>query len=135
MTLQDLYSAVSQLGFEDSLGDSGNDGFIYAVNRALEEVNSLRPRCRRVDKKYSKLKAACYSANISMSIVSSLSPVLFLIFRTLYGISYSKLGLLVLISFITQLGVDLIFSFFSHKFNIPTTLRINPLLTIIGLII
>ncbi|MBP3600418.1 MAG: MFS transporter [Clostridia bacterium] len=88
-----------------------------------------------MNKKYSKLKAACYSANISMSIVSSLSPVLFLIFRTLYGISYSKLGLLVLISFITQLGVDLIFSFFSHKFNIPTTLRINPLLTIIGLII
>ena len=88
-----------------------------------------------MDKKYFKLKYACYSANISMSVVSSLSPVLFLIFHKLYGISYSKLGLLVLISFVTQLGVDLIFSFFSHKFNIPKTLRINPLLTCIGLII
>ena len=88
-----------------------------------------------MNKNYAKLKAACYTANISMSVVSSLSPVLFLIFRTLYGISYSKLGLLVLISFVTQLGVDLIFSFFSHKFNIPKTLRINPLLTVIGLLI
>lgn len=88
-----------------------------------------------MEKKYLKLKYACYSANISMSVVSSLSPVLFLIFRTLYGISYSKLGLLVLISFVTQLGIDLIFSFFSHKFNIPNTLRINPLLTCLGLLI
>lgn len=88
-----------------------------------------------MDKNYSTVKAACYTANISMSIVSSLSPVLFLIFRTLYGISYSKLGFLVLISFITQLGIDLVFSFFSHKFNIPKTLKINPLLTCIGLLI
>ncbi len=88
-----------------------------------------------MDNKYLKLKTACYTANISMSIVSSLSPVLFLIFRTLYGISYSKLGLLVLISFVTQLGVDLIFSFFSHKFNIPKILRINPLLSAAGLIL
>lgn len=88
-----------------------------------------------MDNKYSRLKAACYTSSISMSVVSSLSPVLFLIFRTLYGISYSKLGLLVLISFVTQLGVDLIFSFFSHKFNIPKTLRVNPLLTTVGLLI
>ena len=88
-----------------------------------------------MDNNYAKVKMACYTANISMSVVSSLSPVLFLIFRTLYGISYSKLGLLVLISFVTQLGVDLIFSFFSHKFNIPKTLTINPLLTVVGLLI
>ena len=49
MTLQDLYKAVSQLGFEDSLGDDSTDRFIYAANRALIEVNSLRPRRKRVD--------------------------------------------------------------------------------------
>lgn len=88
-----------------------------------------------MDKKYIKVKYACYTANISMSIVNSLSPVLFLIFHTFYGISYSKLGLLVLISFVTQLGVDLIFSFFSHKFNIPKTLKINPIITVVGLFV
>ena len=49
MTLQDLYKAVSQLGFEDSLGDDSTDRFIYATNRALIEIDSLRPRRRRVD--------------------------------------------------------------------------------------
>lgn len=49
MTLQELYKEVSQLGFEDSLGDDGTSRFIYATNRALIEINSLRPRCRRAE--------------------------------------------------------------------------------------
>ncbi len=85
--------------------------------------------------KYNRVKFACYSANISMSIVGNLSPVLFLTFRSLYGVSYSLLGLLVLINFVTQLGVDLVFSFFSHKFNIQKTVQIMPLLTIVGLLV
>ena len=56
-------------------------------------------------------------------------------FRSMYGISYSLLGLLVLINFVTQLGIDLVFSFFSHKFNIPRTVKLAPLLTIAGLLI
>ena len=48
MTLQDLYKAVSQLGFEDTLGEDGTSRFIYATNRALSEINALRPRRRRV---------------------------------------------------------------------------------------
>lgn len=46
MRLYDVYKAVSQLGFEDSLGDDGTTGFLYAANRALIEINSLRPRRR-----------------------------------------------------------------------------------------
>ena len=65
-------------------------------------------------KSYARLKLACYTTNASMSVVASLSPVLFLTFHNLYGISYSLLGTLVLINFVTQLSIDLIFSFFSH---------------------
>ena len=43
MTLAELYNSVAQLGFEDSLGDDGADRFIYAANRALLQVNALRP--------------------------------------------------------------------------------------------
>lgn len=86
-------------------------------------------------KSYKQLKAACYSTNISMSIVANLSPILFLTFHNLYGISFSLLGTLVLINFVTQLGIDLIFSFFSHKFNIPKVVKITPLLTFIGLVL
>ncbi len=49
MTLQDLYGAVSQLGFEDSLGDDSTGRFIYATNRALIEIDALRPRRKSID--------------------------------------------------------------------------------------
>ncbi len=84
---------------------------------------------------YRRVKTACYCANLSMAIISNLSPLLFVTFRTLYHISYTQLGLLVLINFSTQLGVDLLFSFFSHKFDIPKTLRRMPVLYCAGLLI
>ena len=84
---------------------------------------------------YKRLKLACYTTNISMSIVSNLSPLLFLTFKGLYDISYSLLGLLVLINFCTQLLVDLAFSFFSHKFNISLAVKLTPVLTFSGLLI
>ena len=56
-------------------------------------------------------------------------------FRNLYGLSYSLLGLLILINFCTQLTVDLIFSFFSHKFNISYAVKLTPILTTIGLLV
>lgn len=84
---------------------------------------------------YNRLKWACYTSNISMSAVACLSPVLFMTFRELYGISYSLLGLLVLINFLTQLGIDLMLSFFPHKFNIEKTVKFIPVLTSIGMLI
>ena len=86
-----------------------------------------------MERNYTRVKYACYATNVSMSVVSNLSPLLFITFRNLYGISYSLLGLLVLVNFCTQLTIDLIFSFFSHKFNIPKTVKITPALTVIGL--
>ena len=44
---------------------------------------------------YTRLKLACNTTNVSMSIVICLSPLLFITFRETYGISYSMLGLLV----------------------------------------
>lgn len=82
-----------------------------------------------------RVKLGCYGTNISMSVVGNISPILFLTFRELYGISFSLLGLLVLINFCTQLTIDLIFSFFSHKFNIAKTVKFTPVITIIGLLI
>ena len=84
---------------------------------------------------YTRLKLSCYTTNLTMSVVGNISPVLFLTFRSEYGISYSLLGLLVLINFCTQLTVDLIFSFFSHKFNIPKTVKVIPVIAAAGLFI
>ena len=82
-----------------------------------------------------RVKLGCYATNITMAIVCNLPPVLFLTFATKYNISYTLLGLLVLINFSTQLGIDLIFSFFSHKFNIPKVVKATPLFAIAGFVI
>ena len=82
-----------------------------------------------------RLKLACYSANVTMSVVGNVSPVLFLTFRQLYGLSYSLLGLLVVINFVTQLIVDLLFSFFSHKINIPRAVKTIPIIASVGMVL
>jgi MFS family permease len=84
---------------------------------------------------YSRVKYACYVTNISQALVCNLSPILFITFHNLYNISYSLLGLLVLIGFFTQLTIDLIFSFFSDKFNIPLSVKLTPVLTFVGLVV
>ncbi|MBR2320916.1 MAG: MFS transporter [Clostridia bacterium] len=84
---------------------------------------------------YALCKRACYTTNIAMSAVGNLSPLLFVAFHNLFGISYTLLGTLVLINFCTQFAVDLIFAFFTKHFSLRTVIRIMPLLTIIGLVI
>lgn len=86
-----------------------------------------------MDRSTLRVKLACYSTNVSMSIVGNLSPLLFITFHTQYNISYTLLGMLVLINFLTQLLIDLAFSFFSHKINLQMAARITPVITIVGL--
>ncbi len=87
-----------------------------------------------VDKKYTRLKFACYASNVTMGVVSCVPPLLFLTFRSMYSISFSLLGLLVLIGFVTQLSIDLVFSFFSHKFNIPKVVKTMPFVAVLGFV-
>ena len=79
-----------------------------------------------------RVKFACYSMNVAMALVGNLPPLLFITFHNMYNLSYGLLGLLVLVNFSTQLGIDLVFTFFSSKFNIKKTVTVAPLLTILG---
>ena len=89
-----------------------------------------------MDKKACKrTRTACYFVYVAMSSVFSLPPLLFATFKESYGISYTLLGSLVLINFCTQLGIDLIFTFFTKHFNIHKTLRFMPILTSLGLVV
>ena len=85
--------------------------------------------------KMKRLKYACYTTNLSISVVATLSPLLFVTFHSLYNISYTLLGLLVLVYFLAQLFVDLAFTFFSHRFNIPLAVKLTPVLSVIGLLV
>ena len=74
-------------------------------------------------------------AYFTMSSVFCVPPLLFVTFREIYGISYTLLGTLVLVNFFTQLGIDLIFTFFSKHFNTGSVVRIMPLVTSAGLLL
>ncbi len=82
-----------------------------------------------------RTKLACYATNLSMAAVVYISPMLFITFHTLYGISYTKLGLLVTVFFFAQLIIDLVFSFLSHKFNIKLVVKATPLIAVAGLLL
>lgn len=71
----------------------------------------------------------------STSLVSIISPLLFLTFAELYSISFTLLGFLVVINFCTQLGVDLLFSFFSRIFNIKKVIHAMPFIAFAGFIV
>lgn len=81
------------------------------------------------------VKIGCYSASLSMAAAANLPPLLFLTFQERYEISYSLLGLLILSNFCMQLAVDLILSFFSHKFNLSALIKSMPLFTLAGFLV
>lgn len=87
------------------------------------------------DSKFKRTKLACYSAYFTMSSVFCLPPLLFVTFHEMYDVSWTLLGTLVLTNFCTQLAVDLIFTVFSKKFNIPKVVKIMPVITSLGLLI
>ena len=84
---------------------------------------------------FKRTKFACYFSYFSMAAIFAFPPLLFVTFRQMYDISYTLLGTLVLINFCTQMGVDLIFTFFSKHFNIHKTACAMPLFTSLGMFI
>lgn len=84
---------------------------------------------------FKRTKFACYAAYFTMSSVFCLPPLLFITLRNTYGISYTLLGTLILVNFCTQLGIDLLFTVFSKKFNVKKVVKIMPLITSLGLLI
>lgn len=89
----------------------------------------------KTNNEYKLAKYACYVTSASMSVAVTLSPLLFVTFRNMYGVSYTLLGLLVVINFFTQLFIDLVFTFFSKYFNIHKTVRNTPLIVFFGLVL
>ncbi len=84
---------------------------------------------------FKRTKFACYAAYFTMSSIFCLPPLLFVTFHEMYGVSWTLLGTLVLTNFCTQFAIDLIFTLFSKKFNIPKVVKIMPLITSLGLFI
>lgn len=84
---------------------------------------------------YAYTRKVCFTAYVAMAPVFCVPSMLFVTFHTLYGISYTLLGTLVLINFCTQLSIDLVFTFRGDRFDLKRTLTVMPLLTALGLVL
>lgn len=64
---------------------------------------------------YRSTRIACYAAYIVQAITVNLPPLLFVIFRDQFGVTYEELGRLVLLNFVTQLTVDFLSGWFCDR--------------------
>lgn len=87
------------------------------------------------DINYKIIKIACYNGYLIQSIISTLTSILFIPLRQEYGLSYSKLSILVTINFIIQVFVDIIFGKLVDKYGFKLFAIIANIIIIIGQII
>ena len=85
--------------------------------------------------KYKLTKNACYLTGMTMAVSANLSPILFVTFKDMYNLSYTLIGLLVVINFFTQLLIDLVFTFFTKYFNIRKSVKMTPFIIFFGLVL
>lgn len=81
---------------------------------------------------YSLTIKACYIGFFVQAIVVNLTPILFIPLKEQFGLSFGKLGLLVLINFTTQVLVDILFSHSVDKHGYRPYLVTAHVLTILG---
>jgi len=87
---------------------------------------------QRIKPSYKLTVKACYMGLFVQATVVNLTPILFIPLRDQFGFSFGKLGLLVLINFITQVLSDILFSHAVDKYGYRPFLVGAHLTTIIG---
>ena len=77
---------------------------------------------------------AGYVGYMTQALVINFSPLLFITFEKTYGISIGKIGLLIAISFLTQLFVDAFEAKFSSRFDTRKTIVFGHICSAVGMI-
>lgn len=60
-----------------------------------------------MNKGYKATKICCYTGYFVQAVINNFLPLLFVIFNERYGLSYEKIGTLIVINFIVQICVDI----------------------------
>ena len=78
--------------------------------------------------------ATCFVGFFTQAIVINFSPLLFITFERSYGISLSKISVLIAVCFLTQLTMDFTASMLPARFNKRMTVVIGELSSALGLV-
>ncbi len=71
-------------------------------------AGNVAPPARGAAHPYRPTLHSCYLGFVTQAIVNNLAPLLFVLFRTSFDLSYEQVGRLVLLNFGTQIAADLI---------------------------
>ena len=86
-------------------------------------------------KNYKKTLIACYLGFVTQAISSNFAPLLFLTFKSTYGITLDKIAMIPLVFYLTQLLVDLAATKFADKIGYRTCVTASQVLSAAGLVL
>lgn len=84
---------------------------------------------------YQKTLVACYLGFVTQAISANFAPLLFLTFKSTYGITLDKIAMIPLVFYLTQLLVDLAATKFADKIGYRTCVVTSQVLSTVGLIL
>lgn len=84
-------------------------------------------------KNYKKTRIACYLGFVTQAISANFAPLLFLTFKSTYGITLEKIAMIPLVFYLTQLLIDLAATKFADKIGYRTCVVASQVLSAVGL--
>ena len=85
-------------------------------------------------KNYKKTLVACYLGFVTQAISANFAPLLFLTFKSTYGITLEKIAMIPLVFYLAQLLIDLAATKFADKIGYRTCVVASQVLSAVGLI-
>ena len=82
--------------------------------------------------KYKKTLAACYLGFVTQAISANFAPLLFLTFKSTYGIPLEKIALIPLVFYLAQLLIDLAATRFADKIGYRACVVVSQILSAVG---
>lgn len=83
---------------------------------------------------YKHTMVACYIGYLTQALVINFSPLLFVTFRNIYGLSLTQVSALIAVSFGTQLAVDILASRFADKIDYRISAVGAHLFAVLGMV-
>lgn len=84
-------------------------------------------------KNYKKTRIACYLGFVTQAISANFAPLLFLTFKSTYGITLEKIAMIPLVFYLIQLLIDLAATKFADKIGYRTCVVASQVLSAVGL--
>ena len=88
-----------------------------------------------IQKNYKKTLVACYLGFVTQAISANFFPLLFLTFKSTYGITLEKIAMIPMVFYLTQLIIDLAATKFADKIGYRACVLASQILSSAGLVV